>query len=244
MLPLSAMQVLDYTHGLTRSCETQCVDIWLLSARLEASEREIYERVLSNEERERAARFHFQADRDRAIVARGGLRQILSTHIGIQPQGLVFQKGAHGKPSVLESAIPIEFNISHAGDCVLIGITMKDECGVDIEQLRSRVSEEAIAERFFCPREVEWLKRTGIGFVRLWTMKEAIVKAVGQGLSIPLSDVDVTDIAEGNVSAITLNTPGLESKTLWLKELNIVEGYAAAAAAVGTEHTIRLMPEE
>jgi len=115
-------------------------------------------------------------------------------------------------------------------------------CGVDVERSRTRLSEHSIAERFFCPREVEWLRKTQNGFLRLWTMKEAVIKAVGRGLSVPLSDVDVTDIAEGNASTITLETPGLEKQTLWLKELNEAKDYAAAIAMVGSEGAVNLCP--
>jgi len=244
MQPLSAMQLRDCLLGRTRACEPGRIDVWLLSARIDDDQRKLYEESLSSAEQERAARFHFPVDRDRSIVARGGLRRILATYCGTRAASLAFQTGEHGKPSLADCPVPIEFNISHAGDYVLIGITTGAECGVDIEQPRSRKSEEGIAERFFCPREVEWLRRTEIGFVRLWTMKEAIIKAVGRGLSMPLSDVDVTDIADGQSSSITLNTSGLDSKTLWLRELNLVEGYAAAVAVVGTEHGVRLLPEE
>ena len=206
-------------------------------------ERDIYDRVLSSEERERAGRFRSEADRDRSIVARGGLRWILSTYCACGPEALVFRTREHGKPALVESPVPVEFNVSHSGDCVLIGVTAGDECGVDIERTRSRLSEEGIAERFFCPREVEWLRRNEKGFFRLWTTKEAIIKAVGRGLSIPLSDVDVTDVVEGKASDITLRTIGLESQTLWLNEMALLEDYASAIAVAGAPREVRLMPD-
>ena len=89
---------------------------------------------------------------------------------------------------------------------------------------------------------MKWLRRTQNGFLRLWTMKEAVIKAVGRGLSVPLSDVDVTDIAEGNASTITLATPGLEKQTLRLKELNAAKDYAAAVSMVGSEGAVNLCP--
>jgi len=243
MRSLSATQLREVTHGRTRHCQLQYLDVWLLSARIDAGERDIYERTLSADELERAGRFHFEADRDRSIVARGSLRRILSTYCACRPEALVFRAGEHGKPALLESSVPVEFNVSHSGDCVLIGVTTGNECGVDIERSRSRLSEEGIAERFFCPREVEWLRRNEKGFLRLWTTKEAIIKAVGRGLSIPLSDVDVTDVVEGRASDITLRTSGLESQTLWLKEMSLLEDYAAAFAVVGSSREIRLMPQ-
>jgi len=241
MLALTAMQVRGYTENHGRICEPQHLDAWLLSTVVPQAEREIYEDVLSATERQVAARFHFEADRERSIVARGGLRWILSAYCGVSPQALTFRTDTYGKPSL--SGIPSapQFNVSHSGDCVLIGVSL-GPCGVDVERSRTRLSEHSIAERFFCPREVEWLRKTQNGFLRLWTMKEAVIKAVGRGLSVPLSDVDVTDIAEGNASTITLETPGLEKQTLWLKELNAAKDYAAAIAMVGSEGSANLCP--
>ena len=241
MLALTAMQVRGYTENHGRICEPQQLDAWLLSTVVPLAEREIYEDVLSATERQVAARFHFDADRDRSIVARGGLRWILSAYCGVSPQALTFRTDSYGKPSL--SGIPSapQFNVSHSGDCVLIGVSL-GPCGVDVERSHTRLSEHSIAERFFCPREVQWLRRTQNGFLRLWTMKEAVIKAVGRGLSVPLSDVDVTDIAEGNASTLTLETPGLEKQTLWLKELNAAKDYAAAISMVGSEGAVNFCP--
>jgi 4'-phosphopantetheinyl transferase len=228
------MQVRQHATNHALRSERQRLDVWLLSTQLHPAERAIYEDVLSSSERQAAQRFRFEADRERSIASRGGLRWILSGYCGVPPNELNFQVSKHGKPS-LAGPIALEFNVSHSGDYVLIGVTEGSPCGVDIERSNSRVREKDIAARFFCPREVEWLDRTDKGFLRLWTMKEAIIKAVGRGLSIPLCDVDVTDIAEGKASSMTLDT-----QELWVKELEVVEGYAAAVSMVGGEAEVSL----
>jgi 4'-phosphopantetheinyl transferase len=208
-----------------------------------AEERASHWSLLTPEEQQRAGRFAFQADRDRFVAGRGGLRAILSAYSGVPAADLVFQVGSHGKLSLLSPATPLEFNVSHSGDCVLAGVTCVFPCGVDIESSRSRRSELAIAERFFCERELEWLKRTEGGFFSLWTAKEAIIKAVGRGLSIPLSDVDVTDVVSGTASSIVLETAGIEVRTIWVNSLVLAEGYAAAAAVDGSPLPIRVLSE-
>ena len=155
-----------------------------------------------------------------------------------------FRTGSHGKPALLEPSAALEFNVSHSGDCVLIGVTSGVPCGVDIERVRANTAELAIAEKFFCPREVEWLSRSEKGFPRLWATKEAIIKALGHGLSISLSNVDVTDVVEGKTSSITLRTLGMEPQTLWLNELSLVPSYAAAVATVKEKRIVRLMPDQ
>jgi 4'-phosphopantetheinyl transferase len=115
---------------------------------------------------------------------------------------------------------------------------------VDIEAPRARISATEIANRFFCRREIEWLKRTPNGFLRLWTAKEAVIKAVGLGLSIPLTDFDVTDVVDGNATSVVVQTRGIDSRTIWLQELRLVENYAAAVAIEGPQHSVRVIAEE
>lgn len=243
MQPLSGLQIRKSAIKRDHKCDSSHLDIWLLSVQINAEEREIYERVLSKEEVVRAGRFIFEADRARFITARGGLRWLLSSYCAVRPEALVFQLGDHGKPSLAIPPGTARFNVSHSGDYVLIGITAGSECGVDIEYSRAHLSEQQIAEHFFCPREVEWLRKNERGFVRLWTAKEAFIKAVGRGLSIPLSNFDITNVMLGDGSGIVLKTPGLEPRSVWVTELDLVEPYAAAAAVIGMPRTIRLMPE-
>jgi 4'-phosphopantetheinyl transferase len=243
MQPLSPRQLFDYTEGPRRLQSGYC-DVWLLSARVDTRETEILEALLSTEERARADSFRFAADRVRSIVARGGLRRILSCYCDASANHIAFLDGSHGKPALLQPSSALEFNASHSGDCVLIGVTSGAPCGVDMERRRANAAELAIAEKFFCKREVEWLARSENCFLRLWVAKEAIIKAVGHGLSIALREVDVLDVVEGRASSITLRTAGTEPQTLWLNELALLPDYAAAVATVGEKRVIRLMPEQ
>ncbi len=244
MLPLSPGRVREIAFNRTRNCDVGHLHVWLLSAHGNAAERYIYQHVLSSDERARSDHYVFEIDRQRSITARGGLRWILSSYTGVPPDALVFEEGDYGKPFVRSPSIHHEFNVSHSGDYVLIGITSGAQCGVDIEASRPHISEQSIGESFFCPREIEWLRQTEKGFFRLWTIKEAIVKAVGGGLSIPLWDIDVTDIVEGRASMISLKASRRASERLWLQELKLVDDYATAVAVVGAAREIRLMPED
>jgi|SRR5688572_5121936 len=243
MVPLSAAQLSDSIASGGHSCERGQIDLWLLSASIDAEQRAFYDAVLSVEERERARRFRFKRDQDRSTVGRGGLRWILSRYCVSDPTNLLFRLGSHGKPSLISTSSPIEFSVSHAGECVLIAITRDAECGVDIERSHARISDQDIADQFFCPREIEWMKHVESGFLRLWTMKEALVKALGCGLSIPLNAIDVVDIAEGTTSTFGLQMVALKPQTLWLRELELLEGYAASVAAIGVDFNIRIVTD-
>ncbi len=70
----------------------------------------------------------------------------------------MFGEGSHGKPFLLEPSLPIQFNLSHSGTRAALVVTRNIRCGIDIEQVRSEISDQDIAERFFCARENEWLQ--------------------------------------------------------------------------------------
>jgi 4'-phosphopantetheinyl transferase len=241
MIPLTAGRLSSSLSNGRLSFEPGEIHVWLLSARIDAGERAAYRAALSVEELERAHRYRFVMDQDRSIVGRGGLRQILAGYCKESPADLQFETGPHGKPELRHPSSEIRFNMSHAGDCVLIGVANGAECGVDIERQQSRVSGQKIAQRFFCPREVAWIGEDQARFTRLWTLKEAVIKALGHGLAMPLDAMDLVDIAAGEASQVLLQTPGVASQTLWLKELRLVDGYASSIAAIGAEFTARVI---
>ena len=150
---------------------------------------------LSSEERERAARFHFERDRGRYSVCRSALRELLAGYLDAAPEEIEFRYGEAGKPELAQGSL--RFNVSHSHDLALIAMAREWELGVDIERIRTGVEREGIAERFFSPGEAAALRAMAAeerdeAFFRCWTRKEAYVKARGGGLSIPLDSFDVT----------------------------------------------------
>jgi 4'-phosphopantetheinyl transferase len=194
--------------------------------------------VLSPEENARADRFKFEDDRSRFIVAHAVLRTQLATYCGTRPEALVFSVGPHGKPFVSEPSAPIQFNLSHSGSHAAIVVTLNLQCGIDIQEARS-VSHENIAERFFCEREQSWLKslpedHRRHGFFRLWSIKEAILKAGGNGFSTPLNAVDTTNILNDISPYVALDDVNGRGLSLWVRELDTTPGYCMAVAVEGT----------
>ena len=91
----------------------------------------------------------------------------------------------------------LRFNLSHSGDLALLGVTRDQEIGVDLEQIQDRIATEQIAKRFFSPREVAMLCALPPpvrqeAFFKCWTRKEAFIKGIGVGLSLPLDKFDVS----------------------------------------------------
>lgn len=155
--------------------------------------------LLSADERARAARFAFDRERRRYIVARARLRQLLGERLGAAPESLQFVYKAHGKPALARCTgqRDLRFNLSHCGEFAAYAFAEGREVGVDIEEVRELPDADDIAMRFFSRRERSAYLRLPRrerpqGFFNCWTRKEAFIKALGEGLSHPLDTFDVS----------------------------------------------------
>jgi 4'-phosphopantetheinyl transferase len=152
---------------------------------------EQFSQILSVEEMNRALRFRFDVHRQRYIIARSVLRQILQLYTGRSAQDIVFLHGERGKPYLQDNPLDLQFNVSHSHDMAVYAFTTQAEIGVDIEKIESHFS-DGVAERFFskdeCGRLFELQKDLQTAaFYHLWAGKEAIIKALGEGLFVPLT---------------------------------------------------------
>jgi len=152
--------------------------------------------VLSPDEQERAARFHFRQDAMRWIVARSTLRDVLGRCLRTDPAAIAFDYGEKGKPALFRST-DLQFSVAHSGEVAAYAVTIGAPVGVDVERLRPLDRLESIAERTFSRRECETLRGLPVelrpaGFFNCWTRKEAYVKALGEGLSYPLQRFSVS----------------------------------------------------
>lgn len=171
---------------------------WSLTEAADAS-------LLSADETARMQRFVYEKHQKAFLAARAGLRQILGAECGVAPVDLDFTYGPQGKPALPDGPC---FNLSHAGDLACLAIHPDLMLGADIEAFRE--VEDGIAERFFSPLEYAALHalpetEKEAGFFRCWTRKEAVIKALGGGLSIPLDAFDVT-LDENQASLTRLDT--------------------------------------
>ena len=149
-----------------------------------------FEALLAPNEKERASAFRFDRDRVRFIVMRGMLRLILSSCLDTEAASIELEVDKYGKPSVPGGA---EFSVGYSGDIGLIAVA-STPVGVDIEEVDPRNVTAEMVEEVFSPGEkksyLSGVMSEDVGtFYRGWVRKEAIVKAVGRGLSYPLSQV-------------------------------------------------------
>lgn len=200
--------------------------------------------VLSPEEAERADRFHFDKHRRRFIVAHAAMRTILSSYLNVSPSDVAFSYGPKGKPALsadLEKS-GIRFNLSHSGDYALLGVTRNHTLGVDIEFINHDFGTEEIATRFFSPGEIETLHavpdaQKSPAFFTCWTRKEAYIKAVGDGLSIPLDSFDVAFAPGAQPALLRVQVP--EHRHWKMYDLPAPEGYKAALVVEGEMHQLK-----
>jgi len=155
-------------------------------------------KTLSADERDRAARFHFERHRRRFIVGRGILRIMIARYLGVGADEIRFAYTAKGKPSLAEPKFEdFGCNLSHSGDLALYAFALGVPIGVDVEIIRPVDHMDEIAKRFFSPLEYEMLQQVSPAdrleaFFNCWTRKEAYIKAEGLGLWIPLDSFTVS----------------------------------------------------
>ncbi|MCX5660517.1 MAG: 4'-phosphopantetheinyl transferase superfamily protein [Planctomycetota bacterium] len=193
---------------------------------------------LSAAEHERAGRFRFEADRDKFIIRRGLLRRVLSRYIETSPDRLAYAFGPNGKPALATKTNDLEFNQSSSGDMTLVAVARSRPLGVDVERIKADGANLNLARRFFAPGEIEALNRLGStertqAFFRCWTRKEAFVKALGEGLSMPLDNFEVSLLpGRSQVAKVLRGEP--EAGPPWeLHDLRADPAYADALCTRG-----------
>ena len=222
------------------------VQIWRVWLSATESALAYYRATLSLDERNRAERFRFENLKSRYIVGRGALRVILAYYLGCRPKDIEFIYGEKGKPA-LRGMSSVRFNVSHSADMGLYAFTLDCEVGVDVEQLREVDDLEAIASRFFCAAEASELLSLGLAdrgaaFFRCWTRKEAYVKAIGDGLSIPLDRFQVTLLA-GDPARFVHIAGDVQAAVGWtLHNLDLAPEYVGALAYRDTPRPTKLRP--
>ncbi len=170
------------------------IHVW--SADLETSPYQQNTDFLSQDECERANRFKFPIHRQRFIAARSLLRAIISFYTDVSPAKIIFSYNDDKKPFLQN--VPLMFNLSHSDHMVVYAFTMQYAIGVDIEKIQSEYH-EGVAERFFSKQENEALHhlpkdKQASFFYQIWAYKEAIIKAIGKGFSLPLSSFPISFI--------------------------------------------------
>ncbi|HET6230020.1 MAG TPA: 4'-phosphopantetheinyl transferase superfamily protein [Longimicrobiaceae bacterium] len=217
------------------------VHVWRASLEPPAPELARLAATLAEDEQVRAARFRFPVHRDRYVAGRGILRVLLGRYLGIRPREVRLTYTAHGKPALADQggAGGLCFNVSNTEALGLYAFARGRHLGVDVEHVRPMPDGVAIARRFFSAPENEVfaaLPEEGreLAFFTCWTRKEAYIKAVGEGLSMPLDRFDVT-LVPGDPARLLATRPDASEAARWvLHELHPGAGFVGALMVEGS----------
>jgi 4'-phosphopantetheinyl transferase len=245
----------------------ESVHVWQIDLDVAATEAEmaLWRTMLSPEERLREDSFRGAGLRRDYLIAHAALRVILGRCLGIPPASVAFETTAPASksstattvygpmpkpalaPASSSSKIDLRFNLSHTSGKALVGVTLGRELGIDIERHRPMDDLDGMAETVMSPQELQQWKNLNPNdrkpaFYRLWTRKEAYLKAIGLGLFRDLQDVTVSILP-----AIFTGPTGEHIQADWLvddrsgegkwsvTDILPPEGYAAAVCCEGDQ---------
>jgi 4'-phosphopantetheinyl transferase len=228
--------------------DARSVHLWMADVRTFRPYLRRFTALLSPGERKRAARLADPIHRMHFILAHGFLRLVLSRYLRQRPQLFRFQSYANGKPRLVKATDSphLEFNLAHSAHMTMIAVASGRPVGVDVEALTRPVRARAIVERYFSPAERAYFAslpspRSDKEFIRYWTAKEAVLKAIGVGLAGGLSrcEVAIRPGRSGERSAtVRLQEEG-EVRSWQVRFFPLSTTYLGAVAAEGAEWQVR-----
>ena len=191
---------------------------------------------LDTAERRRRQRFEIPGPGRRYALCRAALRAVLADRLACRNERITFGAGDHGKPFAMVDGVRagISFNLSHSGDHGLIAVSPRGGLGIDVEQREPRRHMERLIGTVFTETEqtafttVEGRDRSDL-FLDFWTMKEALIKALGTGLSTDPATFDIPSVMQRGVKRSTFRFPDIPAVTWQLDNIGN-EAYAAAIA--------------
>lgn len=164
------------------------VDVLAVDLSFDREREAVALRLLDRGELARHEAFLVDGARRRFLLSRGAIRLLLADRLGCSPAQLAFAGSKNGKPyAVLDGTqVPISFNLSHSGNFGLIALSPSRSVGIDVEERRDRIDLDGVARQVFAATERDALARLDRVekrdlFFRLWTLKEALIKAKGTG---------------------------------------------------------------
>jgi 4'-phosphopantetheinyl transferase len=214
--------------------------LWKLRLPLADSVENFLNILLNSKEKARAERFYFPRDRRRFSQFRGFLRFLMGQYLQEPPERISLETNPNGKPFLSpQKGIPkIFFNLAHSEDLALFAFTTVGDLGVDVEKLKDPYDGEKLAERYFSPQESGYLSsipqnERAMAFFRLWTLKEAYLKAMGLGFSGGLDTFSV-QITTGTGTAMLQGRHPNDRRDQWvLKYFAVGERFVGALVAPG-----------
>lgn len=207
-------------------------------------------RSLNELEIARANRFKYPELGEKWAFFRQALREILAQHLSQQAKKIEFETNENGKPWLKNSKNEknIFFNLSHSGSRAIVAVTSLCEIGVDVEKQKKVAELDAIANRFFSQSEQKALaslpsSQRQAAFFRIWTRKEALIKANGLGMSMPLDKFNVPISTLKDWVELEINNRCAKNGHYYLYDVMINGEYDAALCLYSDDLKIEERPQ-
>lgn len=212
--------------------EQNAIQVWRIE--LASDERLMtgYRHYLSDEENARAERRLPGRVRAEFVIGRACLRILLAYALGTEPREVQFEESAYGRPELRSTLRGPSFNVSHSKGTILIALANGRSIGIDTEHIDSKINIAELAPSVCSPHELKTLMYEPdddvqrLSFYRCWTRKEAVVKADGRGLSIPLTHFEVQTDSADNFPVVLEET----DKPYYLSDIALGAGIVGALA--------------
>ena len=208
------------------------VDVWSLALPVPTRHLGMLEETLSSDEHKRAQRFLGADKRLDFIACRGAMRMLLGRYLGTPPAQIRFSTLEQGKPKLTQRS-DLHFNLSHTDGLMLAAVSSSLEVGIDVEKVRPVPAAAQLARRYFTAGERAAMADEPATFLRLWTCRESVLKAIGCGIAAGWDSVRILLRASDTADAIGL---GCHCR---VRLFTPSPGYVAAIAAIATDFHLR-----
>ena len=224
-------------------------DIHIWSANLDVSCAELsgYYKYLSARERKRMENLKFEKDKNHYVAFRGILRKILSIYTNVPPEAILIRYNDFGKPILQDHADYLYFNSSRSNHLALYIFSGLYEVGIDIEKVKDIGNIKDIILQFFAAEEISDFKKLPPQklvktFYKTWTKKEAFIKAIGEGLSFPLNQFQVSIAPTERCKIVQINGKHCADAAKWsVNEITMFPGYEAAYVYQGHNANVKFL---
>jgi 4'-phosphopantetheinyl transferase len=213
------------------------VEVWCILLDQMQPDLERYSGLLSPDEKSRSERFYFQTDREHYIICHGALRTLVGRYLQAEPSEIEFEYEPNGKPVVRKTfqEKTLHFNLSHSRNAALIAFSWTYRVGIDIEHIREMADEDRFAEMYFSARECDLIRSLAgrqklEAFFKIWTCKEAFLKARGEGLTKSINRIEVS-LEDGKPAQLVSVYGDRDQAREWrLDTFNPIPNYQACLA--------------
>ena len=163
------------------------VHIWQVSLVPDRERLNLCKSILDSATMQKAKWLKFEDDQNKYIICQGILRLLLANYLKIKTSEIVISRQKKGKPFVANET-PVFFNMSDSGNICVYAFSKFSELGIDIEEKRNLPDLDELIKKNLTKKEIEYINKKPAeksnNFFRFWTIKEAYLKAIGEGMRL------------------------------------------------------------